>query len=339
MVEPSRLVDRRYAFLEPLAWTATAGIVAIDVVLPPGFAVGILYIGVVLAGLWVPRRRFLLQYAIVASGLEVVGLLLPAGGIWTMGVFNRGLSIGALWITAAGIALYGREAAARDAVEVRLREQAAMVELGKMAAAVAHEVRNALTGVSASLQLLTRTPTSGVHVDGDLGALARARLAKLEDTVTDLLAFAEARPIAMAPVSLRMLIQEAADMALGRSEGGHATLSIDVPDIVIAADHDALRRALFNLMLNGLQATPPDGEVTVRAGVRDGRWQLELADEGPGIQPAARARLFEPFFSTKTHGVGLGLAFAKRIVSTHHGTIDITCPPGGGTVATLDMPV
>jgi signal transduction histidine kinase len=339
VVESTRPTECRYPYLEPLAWTMTAGIVVVDLLLPPGFAVGVLYVGVILVALWVPRRAFLFQYAGAATGLEVVGLFVPfVGGSWTMGGFNRGVSLGALWATACGIALFRRERAARDAAEARLREQAALAELGKMAGAVAHEVRNALAGIGPSVQFLAGSASLDPREE-DLGTHVSQRLGKLGDMVADLLAFAEMRPIALAAVPLRSLVHEAADMVRVRSDSAQVAIRVDVPDIVVRADGEVLRRALFNLILNGVQAMRGEGEITIRADVHDRRWRLELADQGPGIPPAARARLFEPFFSTKTHGVGLGLAFVRRVVSAHCGTIEVRSPPGGGTVVVLDLPL
>jgi signal transduction histidine kinase len=338
MAERSPTAGDRYAY-EPLVWVITPGIAAVDLLLPPGYAAGVLYVGVILFGLWIRRRAFVFQYAVVATGLVAAGLLVPGtGGSWTMGLFNRVVSLGALWVTAGGITLFLREAEARQAAEGRVRELAALAELGKMAGAVAHDVRNALAGIGASIQILIASARPEAREDG-LASLLSQRLARLDEMVTDLLAFVETRPMSPSAVSLRRLVDEAATQVRAKSEFQYADVRIDVPETVVTADADAVRRALFNLILNGVQAVAGRGAVVIRGEVCGRHWQLEVADQGPGIPPTARARLFEPFFSTKTHGVGLGLAFAKRVVRSHGGTIDVSCPLGGGTVVSLRVPM
>jgi signal transduction histidine kinase len=134
-------------------------------------------------------------------------------------------------------------------------------------------------------------------------------------------------------------VADAVAMARTRPACARIALRVDVPDIAVRADRAHLTRTLFNLILNGAQAMSAAGEISIRASVTGDRWQVEVADQGPGLSSEARARLFEPFFSTKSQGVGLGLAFAKRVVLLQGGTIELRCPPGGGTTAVLNLPI
>jgi signal transduction histidine kinase len=174
--------------------------------------------------------------------------------------------------------------------------------------------------------------------DEDIRAQVMQRLSDLGDSITDLVVFAETKPPVMAPVSLPELVAEAVTLASTRPTCAHVAVRTDVPQTSVNVDREQLRRVLFNLIVNGAQAMQGQGEIAIRADVSRNRWQLEVIDNGPGISPAVRARLFEPFFSTKNHGVGLGLAFAKRVVQSHGGTIDFRFPPGGGAAAVLSLP-
>ena len=325
--------------VEPAVWATTAVIFVLDLLLPPDFAFGVLYVGVILGGLWIERRGFLIQYSVAVAVLELIGFVQSsAGTLWAVGLFNHAASIGALWITAAGIGWYRRATQAREEAEARLREQTTLAELGRMAAAIAHEVRNALTSIGASLEMLDHTPPPGSREEVCCAQLQR-RLAVLNDTVTDLLAYVEVREPMLGRVEVRRLVDEAVALARARlAPAAGPAVGVDVGDFTVAADREQFGRALFGLILNAAQATRDGDEIAVRASARDGHWRLEVADRGPGLSPSVQSRLFQPFYSTKTHGIGLGLAYARRVIASHGGTIDVACPPGGGTTVTLELP-
>jgi len=307
--------------------------------LPHGFAIGVLHVGVILTGLWIPRRAFVVQYAAAATGLAIGGLVLhPDIGSRGIGLFNHAMSISALWVTAGGITLFHRANDARRAAEVRLQEQASVAQLGRMAAAVAHEVRNALTGIGVSLQLMHESePARSDERDTLYGEVAR-RLRSASEVVADLVVFAEARAPIVAPASLRRIVQDAVCLAREAPACSHVAVHVDVPEALVRGDADQLTRVLFNLLMNGAQAMPKPGAIIIHGELRDGGVQIEVTDQGEGISPVVRPCLFEPFFSTKNRGVGLGLAFAKRVVNSHGGTIELRCPPGGGTTAVVTLP-
>jgi signal transduction histidine kinase len=108
------------------------------------------------------------------------------------------------------------------------------------------------------------------------------------------------------------------------------------------ADREKLRRALLNLARNAVEASPDNGVVVLsgrRGGADDGGGALlEVLDRGPGLDEAARERLFRPFFTTKAQGTGLGLALAKKVADAHGGTLSLLPRQGGGTLARLTVP-
>jgi signal transduction histidine kinase len=146
-----------------------------------------------------------------------------------------------------------------------------------------------------------------------------------------------ARPSAVAVKELLTAIVSPYELGLG----DRIAIEIDVPDGVppVWVDRTLIARALTNLVENAVQAMPDGGRLTVRAASEPGRVAIAIADTGVGMEPEAVARAFEPYFSTKTAGSGLGLANAKRNIELNGGTIVLTSQPRAGTDVRVTLPV
>ena len=156
-----------------------------------------------------------------------------------------------------------------------------------------------------------------------------------------LLNFARTPPPERRWHDLRTLITEAIGVARGRAEAKPVTLRlIPAPDPVPASvDRDQFLSLVTNLLYNAIDATPPGGSVELRAGTsRDGSLTVEVADNGPGIDPTIAERLFTPFATTKPTGTGLGLTVAQRVAKDHGGTLTAANRAGGGASFTLTLP-
>jgi signal transduction histidine kinase len=108
---------------------------------------------------------------------------------------------------------------------------------------------------------------------------------------------------------------------------------------IVLLDLDQMRTVFMNLLLNAAQASGASGRVHVTIAADDLAATVAIADDGPGIAPEVLPKIFEPFFTTKHRGTGLGLPTARRVVERHRGTIDVDCPPSGGTVVTVSLPM
>ena len=225
----------------------------------------------------------------------------------------------------------------RKRSEERLREQAALARLGEMAAVVAHEVKNPLAGIRGALQVIGGRMNETSREKAIIGDIV-ARLDSLNEIVQDLLVFARPREPKLARVPLAEVLEGTA--ALLRRDAAHAGVDVQItgerPTIV--ADAEQLQIAFLNLLLNAAHAAA-GGTVRIHIVQRDGTCAVTIADQGPGIPAEVRDRIFEPFFTTKHRGTGLGLPTAKRVIERHHGTIVLECPPGGGTVVRVELPV
>jgi PAS domain S-box-containing protein len=222
--------------------------------------------------------------------------------------------------------------------EERLREQAALARLGEMAAVVAHEVKNPLAAIKGALQVIGGRMPPEARDRAIIGDIV-ARVDSLNDIVQDLLVFARPREPQLAPVALAGLVENTA--ALLRKDPAHAALGISISGSspVVPLDADLMKIVFLNLLINAAQASGPNGRIRVTIAADDLSATVAIADDGPGIPAEVREKIFEPFFTTKHRGTGLGLPTARRVVERHRGTIDIECPPSGGTVVTVTLPM
>lgn len=227
---------------------------------------------------------------------------------------------------------------ARKAAEAQLAQQAALARVGQMAAVVAHEVRNPLAGIKGAIQILISRRRAG---DTELPVMRDiiSRIDALSELINDLMLFARPRPPRLAPVELRPLLQDAVAVARRDPAGEAMRIAMSGDDVSATVDGEMVRATVLNLLLNSAQAMPGGGDIRVTLGRGDGLATIEVRDSGPGIPPEIRDQVFEPFFTTKARGGGLGLPIARRTAELHGGTIALACPPEGGTVVTLSLPL
>jgi signal transduction histidine kinase len=207
-----------------------------------------------------------------------------------------------------------------------------------MAAIVAHEVKNPIAGIRGALQVIGGRMPAESRERAVLGDIL-ARLDSLNTIVQDLLLFARPRPLNLAKVEMRPLLGATATLLKRDPEFAALDVSVDGAEIVIAADREQLQTVFLNLMLNAAQATGGTGRVDVSVARRDGWCEVAVRDTGPGIAEDVREKMFEPFFTTKHRGSGLGLAIARRVVELHRGDLEAECPPEGGTIMRVRLPI
>jgi len=251
------------------------------------------------------------------------------------------LGLGALGL-AAIFYTQQRHLARMTALEGEMARRQRLATLGDMAAGVSHEIRNPLNAISMGLQRLGAEfrPTGEREEYDRVLALVGGEVRRLNGLVEEFLALA--RPPVLRPERVRVgdLVDET--VALIEPEARRLGVRLErlVPDDLppLTADRDRLKQVLLNLARNALEAMPGGGTLRLEAAASPRALRLAVTDSGPGIPPEVRARLFEPYYTTKARGLGLGLAIARQIVEAHGGTIEVEPAEGGGSRFRLTLP-
>jgi two-component system sensor histidine kinase HydH len=215
-----------------------------------------------------------------------------------------------------------------------------LAAVGQLAAGVAHEIRNPLTGITFLVEAALR-PMNPIPLSSEDLNLVRQELLRIERTVQGLMDFARTPPPDRREYDLRELVAEAVGVTRSRAEAKPVIVGVDSPPepAVVVVDRGQLLSLLRNLLLNAIDATPPGGGITVRLWTSGyGTQIVEVSDTGLGIDAAIADRLFTPFTSTKATGTGLGLTVARRVAQDHQGTLIATNRPEGGACFTLTLP-
>jgi two-component system sensor histidine kinase HydH len=213
-------------------------------------------------------------------------------------------------------------------------------QVGQLAAGVAHEIRNPLTGIKMLVEAALRPQSRRLLNDEDLHVILR-EVKRLEQTVQSFLNFARLPTPQIAPCDLRAIVRQAWDLVEVRAKDQHAQFQVNLPPdpVVAAVDAGQLTTVVVNLYLNALDVIGKGGSLGARlAALDDGTIGLSIYDNGSGLPPAIMDRLFQPFATTKTHGTGLGLYLSARILEKHGGSITAANRPEGGACFTIKLP-
>ena len=232
----------------------------------------------------------------------------------------------------------------QDLTELRRMEAAMqraerLAAVGRLAAGIAHEIRNPLAAISGSIELLAQTTSGdGAKENRELMTIVIREVDRLNGLITDLLEFARPRSLETQRLDVAATLTEMLRVFENDKQLRGARVELRADDsVLVDADPSQLRQVVWNLLRNAAEAAPGEPvRVEVRGDARSARFTVR--DRGPGIAPEHRARMFEPFFSTKEGGTGLGLATVHRIVEEHKGAVEIDCPSDGGTAVTVRLP-
>lgn len=298
------------------------------------------------------RRQIGLLFHAVPYVCTVLFLLLVAG-------LRAALAVGFFWgigIACHALAVHAprlRERLVEREVRRRLqhtvvRERRALEgeharSLETLSASIAHEIRNPITAAKSLVQQMGEDPRSSENVD--YARVALEELDRVERSIAHLLRFAREEALRVEPVRLSDAFSAALDLLAERilRSGVDVVRELD-PDDVIDGDAEKLRRVAANLIANALDAlkaarTPrPRIEIVTGRSLDRGEVSAIVRDNGPGMDEATRARVFQPFFTSKDEGTGLGLAIVRKLVEAHGGAIEVASAPGAGTSFTLRFP-
>ncbi|HEY7365616.1 MAG TPA: ATP-binding protein [Methylomirabilota bacterium] len=235
-----------------------------------------------------------------------------------------------------------RDLTEQVATEQRLIQREKLASLGEMAAGVAHEIRNPLGGIKMATRLLSSAEFSSGRIPQEMAQSVLSGIAEIETIIADLLDYARETRLDRQdyPLSLILTPLVTAAAAEGQSRGVQVAATGLSDEIIASVDGPRLRQVFTNVMKNALEATErhPQGRVAVRLYERQATAVVEVADNGVGIGPEQRDKIFLPFFTTKPTGTGLGMAIVKKIMDLHGGEIEIDSRPGQGTTIRLIIP-
>jgi len=226
------------------------------------------------------------------------------------------------------------------ATRARLAQSEKLAALGQLASTIAHEVRNPLAVMRSAAQGMAEEAADGTETARACRFIIE-EIDRLTNVVGSLLAFAKPPVLDLRPVAVDDLFERTLQLAHDEMAAKRVRVQrrTSGPLPVLRADPDLLCQVLLDLVSNATEAVPEGGEVTLEAaGGGDGGVVLRVADSGPGVPAGLRERVFEPFFTTRTRGTGLGLAVARQLVEAHGGTIAVGERPGGGACFTLSVP-
>ena len=224
-------------------------------------------------------------------------------------------------------------------MEDAVRRAEGLAAAGKLAAGLAHEIRNPLASMCGSVELLRGTfPVQ--NENSRLLDIVLREGERLNALVTDFLAFARPSPPALSEVELGEVVGETLKVFANDPQAARVSISSSISGgLIVRGDAAQIRQALWNLLANSAQAQPDGGAVTVTVAAEQPYAVVHVTDQGPGIDAADLSRIFEPFFTTKEKGTGLGLATVHRIVDGLGGRVDVVSEPGRGARFSLRLPL
>ncbi len=227
-------------------------------------------------------------------------------------------------------------------LEQRLAREDRLSALGRVAASVAHEVRNPLGAIEGFARLL-QSDLKEQPRSADLADKIVRAARQLNTVVSNLLSYTRDMSVKQEPVELGMLLRELASFYAATATDLRIQLSVQLPEepLTVAGDTGQLRQALTNLLINAMDACPirGNGQVCLTAARQGNEIQLRVIDNGCGMSEEVAAHIFEPFFTCKDGGIGLGLALSQRIVEMHHGSLSVTSREHHGTTMTCAFPL
>ena len=299
------------------------------------------YIPIVIAASWFGLRGGLVAAATISV------LILPYIFGTNLGEHNLAAELVEIFFYFAIAFLTGwlvdRELLARrKSEEIRFKfERSQRLSLvGQIAAGVAHEIKNPLASIKGAVEILDGESTSSDEREEFKGIIL-SEIKRVDNTVKEFLDFARPRETKLEKLNL----SEALRSSLKQMETFASSNDIDIvdtieDDVLVLADREKIHQVVLNILLNAIDASHAHSSIDViLAHSNDGMAALTVRDNGSGIEPGELEKIFEPFYTTKTSGTGLGLAVVKAIVEDHNGEIRIDSTPGDGSTVSITLPL
>ena len=230
-------------------------------------------------------------------------------------------------------------------LERQMRRSEKLAAVGELSAAIAHEIRNPLTAISGCVEMLSGSPTVG-ESDKRLMGIVLRETDQLNQWISDFLNYSRPSPMQMRVFDFDQMVADVVEVFRKDENVLSKGLNLNlerVGTLQVLGDSARIKQVLYNLLANAEQSMKDAGEITIglSALMATSRPQVELrvVDRGEGIERQNLDRIFQPFFTTKDRGTGLGLAVIHRVIEDHDGLIRVDSEPGRGTTFTVQLPL
>ncbi len=239
-----------------------------------------------------------------------------------------------------GMVIHVRDVSEKVLMEERLRRMERYMGLGSLAAGLQHEIKNPLSALSLHIQLLCERlqKETGDQEVNEILEVLNTEVKRISSVLDGFRNYASIHEIGRAPVDVSVMIEKLVRLLRPDAEQKKIKLIVEPPSKIagtIQADAAQLEQVLLNLALNAIAAMPQGGTLRFRVSDQEGKLRIDISDTGNGVPPEIRSRIFDPYFTTRSDGTGMGLALCDKIVRQHDGSIDFETSPTGTTFTVL----
>jgi len=230
------------------------------------------------------------------------------------------------------------------ALEEKLREAEHLSGIAQLGKSIAHEIRNPLNFISLSIDHLKTKYIPNQCEDKEkfvsLITSIKHEIQRLNKLAGDFLDYGKSLRLTLQDVDIEGLINEVISLVSAKAEKDSIKISFQSGGLPnLSADPELIKTCIFNIIINAFQAMPDNGTLTVTTKVSNGKAYIIIEDTGIGVSKENLPKLFDPFFSTKSTGLGLGLAMTKRVIEEHGGRADFQSTEGKGSTMTISLPI
>jgi signal transduction histidine kinase len=250
-------------------------------------------------------------------------------------------SIPASTVGGAGLLIRLRDPEAQRKIGRELQTADRLAAISRVSGGVAHEVKNPLNAILLHVEVArTKLDHGDMDIAPQMEIISREIL-RLDRVVKTFLDFTRPVELNLSNVPLGELMAEIVELARPQAESFQIQVSVEraAAEVDVRVDHDLVKQAFLNIVVNAMQAMPEGGELRFASFAGEDTAEIRISDTGPGIPSELREKIFRLYFTTKKEGSGIGLAMAFRIVQLHDGTIDFTSEPGKGTTFFIRLPI
>lgn len=221
-------------------------------------------------------------------------------------------------------------------LETQLAHSEKLAALGKMAAVLTHEIKTPLTSIKMNSEMLADSLKLGEDDRISMNIIQK-EINRLNNLVKEVLLFAKQMVLNKVSFDIHDLIDEIIQSLGNKFSDKNFIVINDVRNVNVFADRDKLHQVFLNLILNSYESSGNNGQLTIESNIDNGRISINLNDNGKGIPEEMRDKIFEPFYTTKSSGTGLGLAVAKKIIELHNGCIELVTTGEEGTIFNIKL--